>query len=66
MTGPGTRDCIGLLINTHALRQRLPAAAPLRDLPHTTAERPAGAVQNQVSASVGGLMSWARSWSPPR
>ncbi|MBD3003827.1 condensation domain-containing protein [Streptomyces sp. 5-10] len=45
---PGTQNCIGFLINTHALRQYLPLNAPLRDLLHTTAGRLAGAVQNQA------------------
>ncbi|MFK8850079.1 condensation domain-containing protein [Streptomyces sp. Ac-502] len=45
---PGARDCVGLLINTHVLRQRLPTATPTRDLLHTTADLLAGAVQNQA------------------
>ncbi len=45
---PGTEDCVGCLINTHVLRQRLPVTAPTRDLLRVTADQLAGAVQNQA------------------
>ncbi|WP_049564136.1 condensation domain-containing protein [Streptomyces sp. SBT349] len=44
---PWTQDCVGLLMNTHCVRMRLPARAPLRDLLHASARTLTDALRHQ-------------------